>query len=416
MAVEQVARNSYGKLRAILSARSHDIAAAEDALGDALCAALKNWSQEGIPDKPEAWLLTVARRRLIDDIRHVQVHMQSLPTLLALIDEMQEVVKEADIFPDERLKLLFICAHPAIDAGIRTPLMLQTVLGLDIERIASAFLVQPSAMAQRLARAKTKIRGAGISFELHSAKELPERVDAVLNAIYAVYGNGWEDVAGADMRREGLTMEAIGLGRLLAQLLPDEPEAYGLLAFMLYCEARNKARRSEEGRYVPLSEQDVRLWSEPMLREAEQTLESAARFNTIKRFQLEAAIQSVHAQRAQTGVTNWEAVALLHEGLVRIAPTIGALVSRAAAVAEARDATTAWALLEEISDNAVKNYQPYWALAAYLLKRMQRFDEAAGAYSRAIGLCEDQAMREFLVQQAALSSALHKDGSDGSVV
>jgi RNA polymerase sigma-70 factor (ECF subfamily) len=170
---------------------------------------------------------------------------------------------------------------------------------------------------------------------------------------------------------------------------------------MLYCEARSRARRTEEGKYVPLSEQDVRRWSEPMLREAEQYLESAARFNDIKRFQLEAAIQSAHAQRALTGVTNWEAVALLHEGLVRIAPTIGALVSRAAAVAEARDTATAWTLLEDIPGKAVKNYQPYWALAAYLLGRMQRFEEAAAAYSRAIGLCEDQATREFLMQQAA---------------
>lgn len=400
-AVEQAARDSYGRLIAFLAARSRDVAAAEDALADAFQAALETWPRSGVPDKPEAWLLTVARRRLIDRARHLRVHIEAVPTLLAVADEAQELASSDIAFPDERLKLLFICAHPAIDAAARTPLMLQTVLGLDAARIASAFLVQPSAMGQRLSRAKAKIRDAGIAFELPEAKELPARLDAVLEAIYAAYGSGWDDVTGADPRRKGLAVEALHLGRLLLQLLPAEPEAQGLLALMLHCEARREARRNATGDYVPLSEQDTARWSRTMIEEAEQLLDAAERASRIGRFQLEAAIQSAHARRAWTGRTDWESIALLYEGVVRLAPTIGALVGRAAAVAEARDAATGWALLEAIPPETIKSYQPYWALAAHLLKRMRRSEEAAAAYSRAIGLCEDPAMREFLARQAA---------------
>jgi predicted RNA polymerase sigma factor len=242
-AVEQAARDSHGRLVAFLAARSHDVAAAEDALADAFEAALETWPQSGVPQKPEAWLLTVARRRLIDNTRHVRVHTDAAPTLRAAAEEAQELAAGI-VFPDERLKLMFICAHPAIAAAACTPLMLQTVLGLDAARIASAFLVRPTAMGQRLARAKAKIRDARIRFELPEAQELPARLDSVLEAIYAAYGSGWDDVAGADPRRKGLAVEATDLGRLLLRLMPTEPEAQGLLALMLYCEARRGARRS----------------------------------------------------------------------------------------------------------------------------------------------------------------------------
>src|SRR5580704_5034466 len=198
-AVEQAARDSYGRLVAFLAARSHDVAAAEDAPADAFEAALETWPQSGVPQKPEAWLLTVARRRLIDNARHVRVHKDAAPTLRAAAEEAQELATGM-VFPDERLKLMFICAHPAIATAARTPLMLQTVLGLDAARIASAFLARPTAMGQRLARAKAKIRDARIRFELPEAQELPARLDSVLEAIYAAYGSGWDDVAGADPR------------------------------------------------------------------------------------------------------------------------------------------------------------------------------------------------------------------------
>jgi predicted RNA polymerase sigma factor len=400
-AIDRAARDSYGRLVAFLAARSRDVASAEDALADAFVAALETWPQTGAPEKPEAWLLTAARRRLIDRARHDRVHAEAVTTLLAIADKAQEMADGDGLFPDERLRLLFVCAHPAIDAAARTPLMLQTGLGLDAARIASAFLVKPSAMGQRLSRVKTKIREAGIGFEVPEEEELPERLDAVLEAIYAAYGSGWDDIAGADPRRKGLAVEALDLGRLLLRLMPGEPEVLGLLALMLHCEARREARRTKAGTYVPLSRQDVTRWSMPMIAEAEGYLRTAAQAGRMGRFQLEAAIQSAHAQRAVVGRTDWETVALYYEGLVRLAPTIGALVGRAAAVAEARGADVGWGLLEEVPADAVRSYQPYWALTAHLLKRLGRSDEAAAAYSRAIGLCEDAAMREFLTREAS---------------
>jgi RNA polymerase sigma-70 factor (ECF subfamily) len=343
-------------------------------------------------------LLTAARRRLIDAARRARVQAEAVPALLALADQAQDLANTDSAFPDERLELLFICAHPAINPDVRTPLMLQAVLGLDAARIAAAFLVQASTMGQRLSRAKAKIRDAGIAFKLPEASDLRPRLEAVLEAIYAAYGSGWDDIAGADPRRIGLAAEAIDLGRLLVRLMPTEPEALGLLALMLHCEARHDARRTAQGEYVPLGEQDVARWSQPTIAEAEQYLRTASQAGKIGRFQLEAAIQSAHAQRAQTGVADWESVALLYEGLVRLAPTIGALVGRAAAVAEARGANAGWRLLKEVPADAAESYQPYWALRAHLLKAMQCDADALAANQRAIDLCRDPAMRAWLAR------------------
>jgi predicted RNA polymerase sigma factor len=279
--------------------------------------------------------------------------------------------------------------------------MLQTVLGLDAARIASAFVVKPSAMGQRLSRAKAKIRDARIAFEVPEAKELPHRLDAVLEAIYATYATGWDDVGGADARRKGLATEAITLGHLLLQLLPAEPEVQGLLALMLYCEARRDARLNAHGDFVPLSEQDTRRWSWPMLAKAHQLLLNAEQAKRIGHFQLEAAIQSAHTRRAVTGRTDREEIALLYEGLVQLAPTTGALVGSAAAIAEARGAAMGWAMLETIPADSIRTYQPYWALAASLLSTLGREEDAQAAYDLAIGLCENQAIREFLMRKAS---------------
>jgi predicted RNA polymerase sigma factor len=329
-ALERAARDSYGRLVAYLTARSRDVAGAEDALGDAFRAALETWPRTGVPDNPDAWLLTAARRRLIDGFRHANVVAAAATDLLRGVEEAQERANSDVAIPERRLELLFVCAHPAIHPAARAPLMLQTVLGLDAVRIASAFLVRPTTMGQRLSRAKAKIREAGIPFMVPEDRALPERLDAVLGAIYAAYGSGWDDVAGADPRLKGLAEEAIEMGRLLARLMPSQPEALGVLALMLHCEARRDARRAARGAYAPLAGQDVSLWSVDMIDEAEACLKRAARANTLGRFQLEAAIQSVHAQRRGTGTTDWEAIALLYEGLLRIAPTIVAIVGRAA--------------------------------------------------------------------------------------
>lgn len=398
-AIEQAVRDSYGRLLAFLAARSRDVAAAEDALAEALRRALETWPSVGVPEKPEAWLLVAARRKLVDAARQARVRMEAAPQLLAATEEAYEMAERFMVFPDDRLKLLFVCAHPAIDAAARTPMMLQTVLGLDAARIASAFLVQPSAMGQRLTRAKAKIRASGLRFELPEATQLPERLDSVLEAIYAAYGSGWDDVEGADARRRGLAAEALTLGRLLVQFMPEEPEAKGLLALMLHCEARRTARRATDGAYVPLLEQDVTRWSKATMEEAERCLSDASKAKRFGRFQFEAAIQSAHAARVRTGKTDWETIALLYEGLLNASPTVGARVGHSAAVAESRGPENGWTLLQAIPPADVADYQPYWALAAHLLTLMNRSSEAAAAYSRAIGLCEDNAMREFLRKQ-----------------
>ncbi len=395
-AVESAARNAYGRLVAYLSARCRDVAAAEDALGDALVAALTQWPGRGIPDKPEAWLLTVARRRLIDAARRERA---AGAAGTALGDSQGEAARAADelaAFPDERLALLFVCAHPAIDATVQTPLMLQVVLGLSAAGIAPAFLTTPAAMGQRLSRAKAKIRDGRVPFVVPEPRDLPGRLAAVLGAIYAANGTAWEDVAGADTGQGGLADDAVGLGRVLVQLMPDEPEALGLLALMLYCDARRAARRTASGEYVPLSAQDVRLWSRPLIGEAERLLARAARAGRAGRFQIEAAIQSAHSQRAVAGGTDWEAVALLYEGLVRLAPTAGALVGRAAAQLQARSPAEAFALLDALPPAPFEAYQPYWALRGELLSRLGRRQDAWAALERAVALSADPAVAAFL--------------------
>jgi predicted RNA polymerase sigma factor len=397
-AAEKAARASYGRLVAYLSARSRDVAGAEDALADAFRAALETWPVRGVPERPEAWLLTVARRGLIDAARRATTRSVSAAMLVQAAEEAEESRMQTgtDDFPDERLKLLFVCAHPAIDPAARTPLMLQTVLGLDAARIAAAFLTSPAAMGQRLVRAKARIRDAGLRFEVPERPDWQDRLAVVLEAVYAAYGAGWEDVTGTDPRRAGLAGEAIDLARLLTALAPEEPEALGLLALLLHCEARRPARRGVDGAFVALAEQDTALWLVPLQREAEEALRRAARMGRIGRFQMEAAIQSVHALRGRSGRTDWAAVAMLHDALAGLSPTVGVLVSRAAAHAEAHGVRAGLDLLDALPADAVKSYQPYWALRAHLLTRGGDAAAARQAYGLAIGLSEDPAVRDFL--------------------
>ncbi len=396
--IERVARESYGRLVAYLSSNTRDVASAEDALSNALVAALTTWPRDGVPQNPEAWLLTAARHSFIDHVRHRQVAEASEPTLLLLREQSQEMTLSPE-FPDERLKLLFVCAHPAIDPAMHTPLMLQTVLGMDAVRIAHAFLISPTTMGQRLVRAKTKIRDSGIKFEVPLQRELPQRLEAVLEAIYAAFGIGWDDMAGVDQRGRDLAEEAVWLGRVLLQLMPGEAEVRGLLALMLHCEARRSARRGPAGRYVPLLEQDSQQWSLPLIKEAESHLAEASSRGRAGRFQLEAAIQSVHAERARSGRTEWTAIVLFYEQLIRISPTLGTRTGFAAAVGEANGPEAGLAVLDGIDPDDVSAYQPYWAVRAHLLQRLGKTSEAVDAFDRAIGLAEDPAVRQFLLQR-----------------
>jgi len=399
--IEETARAAYGRLLSYLAVNWRDLQAVEDAIGDAFLAALEAWPKIGIPDKPEAWLTTAARRRLIDQARRARISENALPTLLAISEDAQRLSSSNDVFPDERLRMMFLCTHPAIDPVMRTPLMLQTVLGIDAARIASAFIVKPSTMSQRLTRVKSKIRAERLTFEMPGAEEIPDRLDSVLEAIYAAYGSGWDEAAFADSPRRRLAEEAIYLGKLLLQLAPREPEVYGLVATMLYCEARRAARYDEGGSYIPLSEQDCSRWEKGLIVEAERYLHAASQTGRIGRFQLIAAIQSIHAQRLWTGSIEWEEITLLYEGLIQMSPTLGVLVGRAAAIAEAYGAERGLALMEAISSEEVVNYQPYWALAGHLYKRMNRKEDAYSAYSLAVGLSTDVSVRQFLSRQAS---------------
>jgi RNA polymerase sigma-70 factor (ECF subfamily) len=250
-----------------------------------------------------------------------------------------------------------------------------------------------------LVRAKTKIRDGGIRFEIPQERDLPQRLDAVLEAIYAAFGIGWDDMAGVDQRGRDLAEEAIWLARVLLEVMPGEAEVLGLLALMLHCEARRAARRGSDGRFVPLLEQDSRQWSRPLIEEAESHLAEAAKGGRAGRFQLEAAIQSVHAERARSGRTEWRAIVTFYEQLLRISPTLGTRTGYAAAVAEARGPEASLRILDEIDKDDVSGYQPYWAARAHLLQRLGKTTEAAEAFDRAIGLTEDPAVRQFLLQR-----------------
>ncbi len=378
----EVMRASYGRLLAILAARAGDILAAEDALSDAFAKAVILWPTE-MPKNPEGWLLTVARNRLID--------VQRRDTRIEFRDEIPDLVQTDKAFqdiPDERLKLMFVCAHPAIDPRIHTPLMLQTVLGLDAEAIAARFLLPHATMAKRLVRAKRKIRDAGIAFQVPEADELPDRLSAVLEAIYGAFSHDW-------MGEGGLGEEALFLAALLADLKPNEPEVLGLAALIAYTLSREEAR-VQGGVFVPLEEQDSSLWKTDLMKRAGLWLARAQAQGSFGRFQLEAAIQSVHADRVNTGLTNWNALVQLHLGLSHIAPTIGATVGFAAALGHAVGPNEGLNALHQVEAKVRTGFAPAQATEAYLLSELGRTDEAIQAYDRAISLTIEAPLRKFL--------------------
>lgn len=392
---ERAARESYGRLLAYLASRTGDVHAAEDALSEAFAAALVSWPQGGVPHSPEAWLLTAARRRLIDDARRRARFESAAAAAQAAFDA------QADI-PDERVALMFACAHPAVAENVRAPLVMQTILGLDAETIASAFLMAPAAMSQRLVRAKRKIAVAGIPLRIPEDEVLQPRLQAVLDAIYAAFATGSNDDARGDPEMRGLAQEAIWLARVVVKQFPREPEALGLLALMLHVDARGAARRDARGRFVPLDRQEIARWNMAAVDEAEARLRSASREGRIGRYQIEAAVQSVHAARRENGRTNWPAIVTLYDALLRLTGSVVVAINHAVARGEAESPQAGLAALDAIEDERLVSYQPYWAARAELLRRTGDAPAARAAYERAIGLASDPAVREFLQERMLL--------------
>jgi RNA polymerase sigma-70 factor (ECF subfamily) len=386
--VADLIHDSYGRLLAVLAAPTRDIAAAEDALADALERALVRWPDDGIPANPEAWLLTVARNRMRDMWKSHAYRMTDP------LDETHDSPTEVDAMPaipDRRLELMLVCAHPAIAPNIRTPLMLQTVLGVEAAAIAEAFAVEPAAMAQRLVRAKKRIRGAGIPFVLPEREDLAARLPAVLEAVYGAYAIDWQLTPQA-APSETLAAEALHLALVLAELLPEEPEVLGLAAVVCLSEARAGARRDRHGGFIPLDEQDGALWDDALIALGENMLRRAHAYGRPGRFQYEAAIQSAHCARRP----DLDALRKLYRALQRVAPSLGAVVALAAVDGQIDGPDAGLRALDAIDDRAVERFQPAWATRAHLLAQAGRPGPAAEAYRTAIALTTDPGVAEYL--------------------
>ncbi len=394
-AAERAARESYGRLLALLAVRTRDVAGAEDALADAFAAALRTWPDLGVPANPEAWLLTAARHRQTDALRRRQTQAMGEEHLQLLAEELEQAARAPEEIPDRRLALMFACAHPAIEAGMRAPLILQTILGLTAAEIAAAFLMPPRAMGQRLVRAKARIRRAGIPLRVPEREELPERLDAVLEAIYAAYSKGWAEIGG-DIDSP-LAEEAIWLGQLVVSLRPEEPEAKGMLALMLYAEARRAARRDPTGKYVPLDEQDVALWDDDQIQMAETLLHQANAGGPSGRYQIEAAIQSAHMVRRVSGRDTRRAIFALYEHLVALTGSPVAALNRVVALSALEGPAAALDGIAPLaSDQRMLRYQPYWAVRGHLLAQAGRRVDAREALTLAIALSTDEAVKRHL--------------------
>ncbi len=397
--IERVARLSHGRLVAILAARTGSVSVAKDALSEAVLRALALWPTTGVPDRPEGWLLTTASNYVRDTGRSER-RAEAAGAHLLLLEEERRSMRDGPMV-DGTLNLMFVCAHPAIEAKMRTPLMLQVVLGLDARRMAAAFLIPPGTLGQRLTRARAKIEAVRIGFAMPDGDELAPRLGHVLDAIYAAFTVGLDGEGAGDAKSTSLGREALWLGSLVAAQLPEAPEAQALLALMLYTQARRPARVAADGCLIPLGEQDCAKWDMRMLEEADLAMRLAARQSTLGRYQIEAAIAAAHADRRHGRPVDWMAIVQLYRGLAALHPTLGAVVGLAAALTEAGSPAEALTVLEDADPSRAATYQPWWAVRAHALRATGDRANALDAYERAIALTADPAQRLFLSRRRA---------------